>query len=130
MGAFFVFCPLVADSGFNGAFLCLFFLCRRTFLFSVGHSECPLTGAHFSLRNWCWFGGLIADAALEGSIPNREDKFIHSASETRHILFFFSRSAIRNKPISVGEGVSETCCVPASYPPSDTETLDWASSSL
>jgi len=34
-----VFCPLVADSGFNGAFLCLFFLCRRTFLFSVGHSE-------------------------------------------------------------------------------------------
>ena len=41
IGAFFVFCPLVADSGFNGAFLCLFFLCRRTFLFSVGHSECP-----------------------------------------------------------------------------------------
>ena len=34
-----MFCPLVADSGFNGAFLCLFFLCRRTFLFSVGHSE-------------------------------------------------------------------------------------------
>ena len=39
IGAFFVFCPLVADSGFNGAFLCLFFLCRRTFLFSVGHLE-------------------------------------------------------------------------------------------
>ena len=36
----------------------------------------------FSLGNWCWFGRSIADAALERSIPNREDKFIHSASET------------------------------------------------
>ncbi len=91
IGAFFVFCPLVADSGFNGAFLCLFFLCRRTFLFSAGHSECPLTGAHFSLRYWCWFGHSIADAVPEGSIPNREDKSIRSASKTRHTLFVFFR---------------------------------------
>ena len=51
----------------------------------------PLTGAHFSLRYWCWFGHSIADAVPEESIPNREDKFIHSASKTRHTLFVFFR---------------------------------------